>query len=129
VKIGVVVDFVGDAGVAFWIAVVLGPYFIIYFSLGKGDIAIDDVVFDKYCVYYDGPYGPNATTTQKTTPSKQTTTTQQTTKSTTTPIFTPSPPDDSDSTTVIIIIAICSVLALSVVGFAIFTLLKRRRQL
>ena len=51
---------------------VLGPYLIIYFSLGKGDIAIDDVVFDKYCVYYDGPYGPNTTTTQKTTPSKQT---------------------------------------------------------
>ena len=71
----------------------LGPYLIIYFSLGKGDIAIDDVVFDKYCVYYDGPYGPNTTTTQKTTPSKQTTTTQ-TTKSTMTPIFTSFPPDD-----------------------------------
>ena len=29
---------------------------------GKGDIAIDDVVFDKYCVYYDGPYTTPQTT-------------------------------------------------------------------
>ena len=104
---------------------------------GKGDIAIDDVVFDKNCIYYDGPYGPTTTTTQKTT--TKTTTTQKNTKTTTkstssgtttTPIFTPSPPDgDGSSTVVIVVIVICSLLAISVIAFAVFTLMKRRRQL
>ena len=106
---------------------------------GKGDIAIDDVVFDKNCIYYDGPYGPTTTTTQKTTTKTTTTTTQKTTKTTTkstssgtttTPIFTPSPPDgDGSSTVVIVVIVICSLLAISVIAFAVFTLMKRRRQL
>ena len=103
---------------------------------GKGDIAIDDVVFDKNCIYYDGPYGPTTTTTQKTTTktttTKSTTTTTKSTSSgtTTTPIFTPSPPDgDGSSTVVIVVIVICSLLAISVIAFAVFTLMKRRRQL
>ena len=95
---------------------------------GKGDIAIDDVVFDKNCIYYDGPYGPTTTTTQKTT--TKTTTKSTSSGTTTTPIFTPSPPDgDGSSTVVIVVIVICSLLAISVIAFAVFTLMKRRRQL
>lgn len=49
---------------------------------GKSDIAIDDVVFDQNCVYYDGPYG-TTTTNAPTEPSKTTKTTPKTTKTTT----------------------------------------------
>ena len=60
---------------------------------GKGDIAIDDVVFDKNCVYYDGPYTTPMTSTSTTPKSTPESTSKSTPESTS-----KSTPESSSST-------------------------------
>ena len=80
----------------------------------QGDLAIDDVVFDENCVYYDGPYGPSTSpkTTKTTTKTTKTTTktTKPTTQTTTTPNITP--PSGGLSTTAIIVVVFILVIVL-----------------
>ena len=113
---------------------------------GKGDIAIDDVVFDKYCVYYDGPYTTPQTTqssspgSTKTSPGSTQRTTSPTSasstsarpdtstskSSTSTTVEQTNDTDDtSDMTTIIIVVVVGCVLLIVVIGI-VFITMKRR---
>ena len=121
---------------------------------GKGDIAIDDVVFDKNCVYYDGPYTtpktststtPKSTpvsTTQSTPPESSSSTSQKTsttsrkpptistsarTSTTTTIEETEGDGDNSEKTTIIAVIIAGCVLLVLILGAVAYTITKRRR--
>ena len=92
---------------------------------GKGDIAIDDVVFDKYCVYYDGPYTtPQPPSTSSTTSVKPDTSTSRSSTSTTVE-QTESDTDGDDTTTIIIVVVVGCVLFILIIGIVFFTLKKR----
>lgn len=120
---------------------------------GKGDIAIDDVVFDKNCVYYDGPYTTPKTSTSTTpkstpvsttlsTPESSSSTSQKTsttsrkpptistsarTSTTTTIEETEGDGDNSEKTTIIAVIIAGCVLLVLILGAVAYTITKRRR--
>ena len=120
---------------------------------GKGDIAIDDVVFDKNCVYYDGPYTTPKTSTSTTPKSTPVSTTQSTlesssstsqktsttsrkpptistsarTSTTTTIEETEGDGDNSEKTTIIAVIIAGCVLLVLILGAVAYTITKRRR--
>ena len=93
----------------------------------QGDLAIDDVVFNENCVYYDGPYGPSTstTTTKTTTKTITKTTTKSTTQTTTTPNITP--PSGGLSTTTIIIVVLGCILAVGLFGLAACYWAKKKK--
>ena len=121
---------------------------------GKGDIAIDDVVFDKNCVYYDGPYTTPKTSTSTTPKSSSSTTLSSTSsKSSTSPKSSTSttsqkPPmtststmtsttttieetegdtDNSEKATIIAVVIAGCVLMVLIIGAVAYTITKRRR--
>lgn len=109
---------------------------------GKGDIAIDDVVFDKHCSYYEGPYttptspitstltsesSTQSTHTSHTTHTPHTTISTSTESSTTSYVVTPSNEDtDSERRTVIIVVVFASFMFATVVALVAFTFYKKK---
>ena len=106
---------------------------------GKGDIAIDDVVFDKNCVYYDGPYTTPQTTQSSSTSTKTTQSSRptsvsststrpdtSTSKSSTSTTVEQTDDTPEDMTTLWIIIGVVGGVVLIVVFGIVFITMKRR---
>ena len=100
---------------------------------GQFDIGIDDVVFNKDCVYYDGPYTTPSTSTStssstKTTkPTTHTTrSTPETTTSTTTTTIVVTPPSTSAGATVITLVILACIICVALLGTGAWFWAKKR---
>ena len=102
---------------------------------GQFDIGIDDVVFNKDCVYYDGPYTTPSTSTSSSSSTKTTKSTTHTTKSTpkststtstTTTTIVVTPPSTSASATVITLVVLACIICVALLGTGAWFWAKKR---
>ena len=105
---------------------------------GQFDIGIDDVVFNKDCVYYDGPYTTPSTSTSSSSSTKTTKSTTHTTRttpkatkststmSTTTTTIVVTPPSTSAGATVITLVVLACIICVALLGTGAWFWAKKR---